>query len=58
MGCNCGKKSAGTRSGLQASSVRFRVEHPDGATTQHRTRLEAEAENVRRGGKGRLKPVR
>lgn len=56
MGCNCGKSKvrAGAR-GLTASGARtprFTVRQPDGRTSRHVTKLEAEAANARAGGKG------
>lgn len=59
MGCNCGKKAQQRRSGLTASARRldrYKVTHPDGTTTVHGTRLEADAANARRGGKGQVLP--
>lgn len=49
MGCNCGKKQTTT-----ASTQTYELRTPDGATTTHNSRLEAEAENARRGGGGKV----
>lgn len=51
MGCGCGKNK---QRGTQA----FTLKTPDGKTTVHPTKMAAEAENVRRGGNGKVMPKR
>lgn len=45
MGCGCGKTK-----GAQAFTLRM----PDGTTSLHATKLEAQAANSRKGGGGRI----
>lgn len=35
----------------------FRLTMPDGSTSDHPSRIEAEAENIRKGGKGRVRTI-
>ena len=50
MGCNCGKKQS-----LVQGATSFVLTMPDGGQSQHPTRLEAEVQNIRSGGGGRVK---
>ena len=50
MGCNCGKRKTLAAS----SSARYVLRMPDGSTSEHGSKLEAQAENARRGGGGRV----
>lgn len=51
MGCGCGKRRKDLRASGQGTFV---LRRPDGTESQHRTRLEAQAERVRAGGKGQI----
>lgn len=51
MGCGCGKRKTST-------TQTFSLRTPDGKTSEHGSRLEAEAENARRGGGGKVTPKR
>jgi hypothetical protein len=53
-GCGCGKKR---RSLAQAASS-YTLEMPDGSSSEHPTKLAAEAENIRKGGDGKVKTSR
>ena len=51
MGCNCGKKRK------TATSVgSYTLTMPDGATSTHTTRLDAQTTNVKQGGGGKVAP--
>lgn len=50
MGCNCGKRKTLTA----ASRPKVLLTMPDGAVSEHGSKLEAQAENARRGGGGRV----
>lgn len=50
MGCGCNKR----RKSLTASSTRYVLRMPDGTSTEHDTKLQAQAENARKGGGGRV----
>ena len=51
MGCNCGKRRKLTAGSAQPITV---LTMPNGETSSHATRLEAEAENIRKGGGGKF----
>jgi hypothetical protein len=51
VGCNCGKTKTKTAQG-------WRLILPDGTTSTHGSRLEAEAANVKAGGGGTVGRVR
>jgi|GEM_PF-6292520 len=53
MGCNCGKNKR-----LSSSKQTFALRMPNGDTSTHGSRLEAEAANVRKGGGGKVQPKR
>ena len=48
MGCGCGKRKA------SQSATSYTLAMPDGQTSQHGSKLEAQAENVRKGGGGKV----
>lgn len=54
MGCNCGKSKSRTASAASGYTLKM----PDGRRSEHNTRMEAQAENVRRGGGGKVVPKR
>jgi hypothetical protein len=55
MGCNCGKNK---RLPSSRSKQTFALRMPNGDTSTHGSRLEAEAANVRKGGGGKVQPKR
>lgn len=55
MGCNCGKNKSRTAS---AAGRGFLLKMPDGRRSEHNTKMEAQAENARRGGGGKVVPKR
>ena len=52
MGCGCGKKRAAT------SVTSFTLTTPDGQTSEHSTRLDAQRANLQAGGGGTVKPAK
>ena len=48
MGCGC-------RKAKDKSTQTFALRMPDGSTSEHGSRLEAEAANARKGGGGKVK---
>ena len=52
MGCGCAKKK---KLASQASS--YELSMPDGQTSSHPTRLEAEVTNAKNGGGGKVRPA-
>lgn len=53
MGCGCNKNKSQTAS---AGGSGFLLKMPDGRRSEHNTRMEAQAENARRGGGGKVIP--
>ena len=51
MGCGCNKKRRGT------SVTSYQLTMPDGSTSTHTTRLDAQTANVKGGGGGSVKPA-
>jgi len=51
VGCGCGKKKQ--QSLVQASSS-YVLTMPDGQTSEHPSRLDAEVQNIRAGGGGKV----
>lgn len=50
MGCGCNKGK------VKGAKQTFALRMPDGSTSEHGSRLEAEAANARKGGGGKVKP--
>lgn len=51
MGCGCNKRR-------KAQSVTsYTLAMPDGQTSEHGSKLEAQAENIRQGGGGKVAPA-
>lgn len=51
MGCGCGKRRAST-------VTSYELKMPDGATSEHDTRLEAQKANIAKGGGGKVSPAK
>jgi hypothetical protein len=52
MGCGCSKRRKAAE-----SVTSYTLSMPDGSTSDHGSKLEAQAENVRQGGGGKVEPA-
>lgn len=57
MACNCGGKNRNQTRSRFTKGTQFTLLTPDGKTQTFGSRLEAEAEYVRQGRQGIIKPV-